>query len=155
MSDRQPADSPREAVHEIVNEYIRALRGLGLAPNRGVTFRGDCPPGGPPDLMGWMFDDHHADGAWHRWLLLEDGDVWHEATHIAAGSGAGVIPEYEWLQHPTEALDRLLRRSLASARLGGRAGMSDDERSASRPFLVGDRRRGPEAYGGSDRRRHD
>lgn len=143
--------SPRVALRRDVVGYLTQLRALGLTPNRGVAFCPDPACDVAPACRGWLLVDPRTHG--ERWLLLDDGDVWHEREGVGDDRLGQREPTYEWLARPTEALERLLTHSLFNARLGGSGFLTDEERFARRPYVVGDRRTAAASPPGEERRR--
>jgi hypothetical protein len=146
--------SPKEHLQRIVTDHLGRMRDLGFEPNRGVAFDPDTAAGAPPDLCGWLIVDPRSQH--ERWLLFEDGDVWHEVS--VSGSYEGGPQEgrsaYEWLWRPTGELVSMLGYSYQNAKLGGSGFLSDEERFSSRPYVVGDRRRTPRRPAEPKRRTH-
>jgi hypothetical protein len=151
MSPTTHVAAPRIALRRDVVAYLMKMRALGLAPNRGVAF---CPePGCAPSPVqrGWLLVDPRTHG--ERWLLLDDGDVWHETEGDDDTGLPHREPTYEWLRRPSATLERLLTHSLFNARLGGSGFLTDEERFSRRPYVVGDRRTAVAPHDGEERRR--
>ena len=141
---------PRGKLREIVAKYVSSMRVAGQAPNRGVVFGEDGAADGPPQTEGWLVDDRRPGAMGERYLLLEDGDVWHAAP------GAGPSPAFDvavsaWLAEPSDDLVTLLARSLSDARMGGR-GWLDEGDGVER---VPDRRQVRDPHQGPERRHND
>ncbi len=136
---------PRKKLHEIVARYLAQMHTIGRRPNCGVFFS-HVPPL-TPDMQGWLLVGGHDGGAADRYVLLEDGDVWHEA----AGPSDGHDGEYGWLQAPSDDLAVLLAHSLKSARLGGDGLLASGE-DAQAGVVVEDRRSASQPFAGRDKR---
>lgn len=154
MKEQTSSQSPKEHLQRIVCDHLERMRGLGLEPNRGVSFDPDTPVGAPPDLRGWLIVDPRT--RHERWLLFDDGDVWHE---ISVSGSYEAAPQdgrsaYEWLWRPTGELVSMLGYSFQNAKLGGSGFLSDEDRFASRPYVVGDRRQSPRPPAGLESRTH-
>ncbi len=140
---------PRGKLRTIVLDYLKKMRVLGRAANRSVAFADDVRGGGP-DTVGWLLEDPRSPAARHRYLLLEDGDVWYESL---GPSGDEPAADRAWLEQPTDELATLLPKSLLDAQMGGTGFMVDEETGSAGPLVVGDRRRGQQPFQGLDRRR--
>ena len=152
MMEQTSPQSPKEELQRIVCDYLDRMRALGLEPNRGVAFDPETSAGAAPDLSGWLIVDPRTEH--ERWLLFDDGDVWHE---VSVGGSCETESEngrsaYEWLWRPTGELVSLLGHSYANARLGGSGFLTDEERFASRPYVVGDRRYNARSAASPERR---
>jgi hypothetical protein len=134
---------PRKKLHEIVGRYLAQMHLMGQQPNCGVFFSRISPA--RPDVRGWLLLDGRADDGADRYILLEDGDVWHEGA-CAAHDG-----ERGWLQAPSDALAVLLAQSLKSARTGGDGLLASGE-TAPVGVLVEDRRAAAQAFAGREKR---
>ena len=154
MKRHASSQSPKEELQRIVCDHLDRMCGLGLEPNRGVSFDFDTPSGAPPDLHGWLIVDPHTQH--ERWLLFDDGDVWHEINDDCPSDASPQTcrTTYEWLWRPTGELVSMLGHSFHNARLGGSGFLSDEERFASRPYVVGDRRQSPRQPASPERRTH-
>lgn len=152
MSYMYKIKDPRGKLRQIVLDYLKKMRVSGKGPNRSVTFC-DCVAGQPPDAMGWLLDDPRVTNVHHRYLLLPDGDVWHEAIGEPPEGEAAEADDREWLGQPTDDLVTLLPKSLLDAQMGGTGFLSDEEARADAPLVVGDRRAGQQPFQGPERRR--
>ncbi len=148
MSYMYQLKDPRGHVRRIVLDYLKKMRVLGRAANRSVQFT-DAVQGEEPDAVGWLLGDPRVRNVQHRYLLMEDGDVWHEC--IAADCSEAASGDKAWLGQPTDDLATLLPKSLLDAQMGGSGYMMDEESSAG-PLLVGDRREEQHPFQGLDRR---
>jgi hypothetical protein len=163
----RPRD-PRGKLREIVVKYLTHMRVTGHQPNRGVAFDDQAAAAGQPQARGWLVADRRPaakDG--DRYLLLNDGDVWHavrggqertsatlEARHAAGAEEACASAALDeavtrWLTGPSDDLITLLAKSLADARIGGGGWLEDGEESVE---LVADRRAERAAHLGPERR---
>lgn len=149
MSYMYQLKDPRGKLRRIVLDYLKKMRVLGRAPNRSVRFA-DAAQGEGPDTFGWLLQDPRAQDARHRYLLMEDGDVWYESL---GPSGDGPAAAQEWLVQPTDDLATLLPKSLLDAQMGGSGFMIEEETGGPGPLVVGDRREGQQPFQGLDRRR--
>lgn len=149
MSYMYRLKDPRGHLRKIVLDYLKKMRVLGRAANRSVKFV-DAVQGEGPDTVGWLIHDPRVQNVEHRYVLIEDGDVWHES--IGAAGTEPAAADKQWLGQPTDDLATLLPKSLLDAQMGG-SGFLIDEESAGRPLLVGDRREGQQPFQGLDRRR--
>jgi len=140
---------PRGKLRRIVLDYLKKMRVLGRAPNRSVKFA-DAAEGDGPDTSGWLLQDPRAQDARHRYLLMEDGDVWYESL---GASGDRPAASRQWLGQPTDDLASLLPKSLLDAQMGGTGYLIDEESGGDGPMAVGDRRDGQHPFQGLDRRR--
>lgn len=129
---------PRKKLHEIVGRYLSQMQMMRREPNCGVVFAADPGDKNGPDTTGWLLADRQ-DGDDEAYLLLANGDVWHQATSA-------------WLDAPTDGLATLLARSLTSARTGGDAYQVSPE-PGRRWYAVADRRSANEPHPGPERRR--
>jgi hypothetical protein len=154
----RPKD-PRAKLREVVTRYLSNMRVAGRRPNRGVAFDpGVAGPGTAP-ASGWLLDDRRpAPDGGDRYLLLEDGDVWHSVDAPSGRVGGldqpGASPALDaavarWLEEPNDDLVTLLARSLSDARMGGSGWLADGEASVE---VVDDRRTGG-THQGPERRR--
>jgi len=141
---------PRGHLRRIVLDYLKKMRVQGRRANRRVKFV-DVVQGEGPDTMGWLLRDPRVENVQHRYLLMEDGDVWHES--IGRAGEAPAAADKQWLGQPTDDLASLLPRSLMDAQMGGTGFLIDEESEAGGPLLVGDRREGQTPFQGLDRRR--
>jgi hypothetical protein len=151
MEQLDRSDDPRTALRSCVLDYLGKMRALGLLPNRGVAFCQDPRCEGSPDAYAWLLVDPRTPG--ERWVLLDDGGVWHEAEGGPSVELPHSTPVYEWLDRPSLTLERLLGHSLFNARLGGSGFLSNEERFARRPYVIGDRRSNRGPHPGAERRR--
>ena len=151
----RPKD-PRGKLREVVTRYLSNMRVAGRRPNRGVAFDAAA---GAPHTSGWLLDDRRPRDGGDRYLLLEDGDVWHAVDSPAGRMGGldqpGASPELDaavdrWLAEPSDDLVTLLARSLSDARMGGCGWLADGEPSVE---IVTDRRAGGSGHYGPERRR--
>jgi hypothetical protein len=141
----QPKD-PRGKLREVAAKWTASMRVAGHAPNRGVVF-GDEPARREPQARGWLVDDRRPGAAGDRYLIMEDGDVWH-ARAGEAGSPALSAAVAAWLEEPNDDLVMLLARSLGDARLGGSGWPEADDDIE----CVADRRRERRGHEGPERR---
>jgi hypothetical protein len=141
---------PRGHLRKIVLDYLKKMRVLGRAANRSVKFT-DAVQGEGPDTVGWLLQDPRVQNVQFRYLLMEDGDVWHES--IGSAGVEATAADKQWLGQPTDDLASLLPKSLLDAQMGGAGFMIDEESNAGGPLLVGDRREGQQPFQGLDRRR--
>lgn len=149
MSYMYQLKDPRGKLRKIVLDYLKKMRVLGRAANRSVTFA-DAVKGDGPDTAGWLLQDPRTPDARHRYLLMEDGDVWYEAL---GATGDDPAAAKQWLEQPTDDLATLLPKSLLDAQMGGAGFMVDEETGSDGPLVVGDRREGQQPFQGLDRRR--
>lgn len=149
MSYMYQLKDPRGHLRKIVLDYQKKMRVLGRSANRSVKFV-DAVQGEGADTMGWLLQDPRVQNVQHRYLLMEDGDVWHEC--IAADGAEPAATDKQWLGQPTDDLATLLPKSLMDAQMGG-SGFMVDEETGNEPLLVGDRREGQHPFQGLDRRR--
>ena len=150
MSYMYQLKDPRGHLRRIVLDYIKKMRVAGRAANRSVKFV-DATQGEGPDAVGWLLRDPRVQNVQHRYLLMEDGDVWHEC--FAPAGAEATATDKEWLGQPTDDLATLLPKSLMDAQMGGTGYLLDEESSAPGPLLVGDRREAQHPFQGVDRRR--
>lgn len=150
MSYMYQLKDPRGHVRRIVLDYLKKLRVLGRAPNRSIAFT-DAVQGAGPDTMGWLLQDPRVQNVQHRYVLMEDGDVWHES--IGAAGAEPAVDDKQWLGQPTDDLASLLPKSLLDAQMAGTGYLIDEESGADGPLLVGNRREGQTPFQGLDRRR--
>lgn len=150
MSYMYQLKDPRGHLRRIVLDYLKKMRVAGRAPNRSVKFA-DATQGEGPDTVGWLLHDPRVQNVQHRYLLMEDGDVWYECLGAAGAEAAA--PGKEWLGQPTDDLATLLPKSLMDAQMGGTGYLLDEEGADGEPLLVGDRREGQQPFQGLDRRR--
>jgi len=132
-----------------VVSFLDSLRDLGQRPNRTVVFKGATAPDAAGGTCGgWLLDDTLFSDRSTRWLLLDDGNVWHETLYETEEES---YPECTWVDWRSERLSEVLKRTLADVRRGGRGGLAQGD--GQDQFFVRDRRRrhGPRAEG--DRRR--
>jgi hypothetical protein len=132
-----------------VLSFIDCLRDLGRRHNRTVVFMGAAPTDdGAGTCGGWLLDDTLFQDRTTRWLLLDDGNVWHETLYETAEES---YPECTWVDWHSERLSEVLKLTLEDVRRGGRGGLAEGD--GQDQFFVHDRRRrhGPRAEG--DRRR--
>jgi hypothetical protein len=141
---------PRGKLRKIVLEYLKKMRIMGKGPNRSVKFL-DETLGEGPDVVAWLLEDPRVENVRHRYVLLEDGDVWHEA--LGAPGETATATDKDWLGQPTDDLATLLPKSLLDAQMGGSGFLLDEESQADGPLLVGDRREQQQPFQGLDRRR--
>ncbi len=148
---------PRAKLREVVTKYLSNMRVAGRRPNRGVAFD-ETDGTAEAQTQGWLIDDRRpgADGG-DRYLILEDGDVWHEAAdgddvdHSHPGASAALDAAVErWLAEPSDDLVTLLARSLADARMGGSGWLADGDAAVE---VVADRRTKASQHTGPERRR--
>lgn len=149
MSYMYQLKDPRGQLRKIVLDYLKKMRVLGRAANRSVRFV-DAAQGEGPDTVGWLIRDPRVQNVQLRYVLMEDGDVWHES--IGAAGAEPAAADKQWLGQPTDDLATLLPKSLLDAQMGG-SGFMIDEESGGDPLLVGDRREGQQPFQGLDRRR--
>ena len=140
---------PRRKLHEIVTRYVSRMQVMGRAPNCGVVFDDGRSSGDRPDTLGWLLDAEQVIGSPDRFLLLHDGDVWHEAAVAASDSASA-----GWLPGPTDDLAVVLAKSLCSAQFGGTGYLTQQE-PAGDPRVVPDRREAFRPHQGPERRRPD
>lgn len=150
MSYMYQLKDPRGHLRRIVLDYLKKMRVAGRAANRSVEFV-DAVQGEGPDAVGWLLRDPRVQNVEHRYLLMEDGDVWHEC--IGAAGAEAAAADKEWLGQPTDDLATLLPKSLMDAQMGGTGFLVDEERTAGGPLAVGDRRESQHPFQGLDRRR--
>lgn len=143
---------PRGKLRQIVLEYQRKMRVMGFVPNREITFC-DCVPGRPGESVGWLLDDPRVENVHQRYVLLQDGDVWHESLGGSANGGPPSSGDKQWLGEPTDDLTTLLPKSLMDAQRGGGGFLSDEGERADAPLVVADRRDRQEPFDGANRRR--
>lgn len=125
----------------VVVSFIDRLRDLGHQPNRTVVFKGVTTPEVEPGTCGgWLLEDTLFGDRSSRWLLLDDGHVWHEAIYETDEAS---YPECTWVDWRSERLTLLLKSTLADVRRGGRGGLAPGD--GRDQFLVHDRRRDPAA----------
>jgi len=141
---------PRGHLRRIVLDYLKKMRVLGRAANRNVRFV-DAAQGEGADTVGWLLHDPRVQNVDHRYLLMEDGDVWHEC--IGAAGETPSAEDKQWLGQPTDDLATLLPKSLLDAQMGGSGYLVDEDSVAEGPLLTGDRREGQQPFQGLDRRR--
>jgi hypothetical protein len=141
---------PRGHLRRIVLDYLKKMRVAGCAANRSVKFMDEIQGEGP-DASGWLLRDPRVQNVEHRYLLMEDGDVWHEC--LGAAGAEATAADKQWLGQPTDDLATLLPKSLMDAQMGGSGYLIDEESTAGGPLLVGDRREGQQPFQGLDRRR--
>jgi hypothetical protein len=141
---------PRGHLRKIVLDYLKKMRVLGRRANRSIKFM-DAVEGEGPDGAGWLLVDPRVENVQHRYLLMDDGDVWHEC--IGEACETPVATDKQWLGQPTDDLATLLPKSLLDAQMGGTGFMLDEESAAEGPLLVGDRREGQKPFQGLERRR--
>ena len=131
------------------------MRVAGRAPNRGVVFATPPPARRTPAAGCSTIADRRTAG--DRYLLLEDGDVWHAVDYPAGRMGGldqpGASPELDaavdrWLAEPNDDLVTLLARSRSDARMGGSGWLADGEPSVE---IVTDAAAGPDTSGRSGR----
>ena len=150
MSYMYQLKDPRGHLRRIVLDYLKKMRVIGRAPNRSIRFT-DAAQGTGPDGAGWLLQDPRVQNVQLRYLLMEDGDVWHEA--IGAAGTEPTAADKLWLGQPTDDLASLLPKSLLDAQMGGTGFMIDEESASDGPLPVGDRREGQKPFQGLDRRR--
>jgi hypothetical protein len=136
---------PRKKLHEIVSRYLAQMHTMGRAPNCGVFFSQLALA--RPDMQGWLLVPGETADAPDRYVLLEDGDVWHDVARPGDGHDA----ERGWLDAPTDDLAVLLAQSLKSARTGGDGLLATGESVASE-VVVEDRRRTMQSFAGREKR---
>jgi len=141
---------PRGHLRRIVLDYLKKMRVLGRAANRSITFV-DAAQATGPDTVGWLLQDPRVQNVQLRYVLMEDGDVWHES--IGGTGEAPAATDKQWLGQPTDDLASLLPKSLMDAQMGGSGFLIDEESAGGGPLLVGDRREGQQPFQGLDRRR--
>jgi hypothetical protein len=123
------------------------MRVAGRAPNRAVVF-GDQPGQAvESQAHGWLVDDRRPGAAGDRYLVMEDGDVWH-ARHDGASPALDTAVA-AWLTEPSDDLVMLLARALSDARMGGTGWLE----AADGVEQVEDRRREGGRPAGPERRR--
>ena len=137
---------PKTKLHEIVTKYIASMQTLGKTANCSVAFDASGPAG-PGAVRGWLLRDPQEQSGLHRYLLLEDGDVWRE---VESGGGG----ERLWRAGPDDDLVTLLARSLAKARMGVDAFLETEEHVQLQPHVVSDRRRDQAPHPGPERRKN-
>jgi hypothetical protein len=154
----RPKD-PRGKLREVVTRYLSNMRVAGRRPNRGVAFDPAAADSGTPHTSGWLLDDRRPQDGGDRYLLLEDGDVWHASDapsgRLGGADRPGPSPALDaavdkWLDEPSDDLVTLLARSLSDARMGGGGWLADGEESVE---VVADRRAGRTGHNGPERRR--
>ena len=150
MSYMYQLKDPRGHLRRIVLDYLKKMRVLGRAANRSVKFT-DAAQSEGPDTAGWLLRDPRVQNVQHRYVLMEDGDVWHES--IGATGEEPAAADKQWLGQPTDDLASLLPKSLMDAQMGGTGCLIDEESAGAGPLLVGDRREGQQPFQGLDRRR--
>ena len=150
MSYMYQLKDPRGHLRRIVLDYLKKMRVLGRAANRSVAFV-DETRGEGPDTVGWLLQDPRVQNVQLRYVLMEDGDVWHES--IGAAGQEPAAADKLWLGQPTDDLASLLPKSLMDAQMGGTGFLIDEESAAGGPLMVGDRREGQQPFQGLDRRR--
>jgi hypothetical protein len=136
---------PRKKLHEIVGRYLAQMHTMGRAPNCGVFFSRLSLA--RPDMNGWLLVPEKPADAAVRYVLLEDGDVWHDGAQPGDGHDA----ERGWLDAPSDDLAVLLAGSLKSARMGGDGFLAGGEAVPSE-VVVEDRRRTMQAFTGREKR---
>jgi len=151
MSDDKPQrDDEREQLRHTVLGFIAAMRRLGRRPNRTVAFGFDAlPQEVTGTIPGWLLDDPHPSGDCGRWLLLEDGSVWHEVVWFSQNSDSGGNVEYRWIERPLPHLLKVLHDALRDAQRGGRGFLLGDDGR----YHVRDRRLAPQSVHLPERRR--
>jgi len=160
MSYEYHPKDPRAKLREVVSKYLSNMRVAGRRPNRGVAFDEQTAAAGAFHASGWLIDDRRPvpDGG-DRYLLLEDGDVWHSVDGPRGRAGGmdqpGASPELDaavakWLEEPNDDLVTLLAKSLADARMGGSGWLADGGESVE---VVADRRGARGDHAGPERRR--
>ena len=138
-----------DAQATVVVSFIDRLRDLGQRPNRTVVFMGatatEVEAG---TCVGWLLDDTLFGDRPTRWLLLDDGNVWHETLYETEVES---YPECTWVDWSSTRLTEVLTLTLADVQRGGRGGLAQGD--GHDQFYVRDRRRrhGPQAE--RDRRR--
>ena len=150
MGDEYHPKFPKAKLHEVVTNYITAMRRLGRNAKCTVTFVRRDGSASPASVHGWLLKDTRPESGGNRYLLLEDGDVWRDVeSPTASGAAAG---QREWLLGPDDDLVSLLARSLANAQTGGSGFLEEEEHVELRPYVVADRRREQHPYDGPERR---
>jgi hypothetical protein len=135
---------------EVVS-FIDHLRELGFRPNRTVVFKAAAATGVEPGTCdGWLLEDTLFSDRSSRWLLLDDGNVWHEAVYETAEES---YPECTWVDWRSEHLATVLTLTLTEVRRGRRGGLAQGD--GSDRFHVLDRRRRREPGFEAERRRAD
>lgn len=133
----------------VVVSFIDRLRDLGFEPNRTVVFKAAAASAAEPGTCGgWLVDDTLFGDRSSRWLLLDDGNVWHEALYETAEES---YPECTWVDWRSEHLTTVLALTLAEVQRGGRGGLAPGD--GSDRFHVHDRRRRHDPQLESERRR--
>lgn len=145
MSSSYQPKFPKTKLHEIVTKYIASMHTLGKTANCSVAFDANGATG-PGAVRGWLLRDPREQSGRHRYLLLEDGDVWREVE--SGGDG-----ERLWLAGPDDDLVTLLARSLAKARMGVDAFLETEEHVQLEAHVVADRRSDQAPHQGPDRRK--
>jgi hypothetical protein len=135
----------------VVVSFISRLRDLGCQPNRTVVF-GDAAPlkEEPGVCRGWLLDDTLFRDRSARWLLLDDGHVWHETLYETEEES---FPECTWVEWRSERLTELLTLTLTDVQRGGRGGLAQGD--GHDQFRVHDRRHRHDPQVESDRRRRE
>jgi len=120
-----------------VVSFIDRLRDLGQQPNRTVVFKrpaeADVETG---SCQGWLLDDTLFRDRPTRWLLLDDGNVWHETLYETEVES---YPECTWVDWHSARLTEVLTMTLEDIRRGGRGGLAQGD--GHDQFYVHDRRR--------------
>jgi hypothetical protein len=142
---------PKEKLREVVVKWVTSMHSLGHHANRRVAFGGEEGSVGPPAAVAWLLDSSEVLGRHDRYLLFEDGEVWHELV-----IGPPISPEHkvearEWLGGPDDVLITLLGHSLARVQYGDPHYRLCDDASAG-PLVVPDRRRRRRIHAGPERR---
>jgi hypothetical protein len=144
----QPKD-PRQKLRQVVQRYVSQMQVMGVGPNCGIVFERPGETPSQPDTIGWVFDDARPDGTEVRYVVLRDGDVWHEAA-VAAENANG----RSWLDAPNDDVVMLLARWVTGAHTKG-ASIGARACTPDRPLLVSDRRTEQSPHTEHERRTHD
>jgi hypothetical protein len=141
----RPRD-PRGKLREVTTKWTANMRVAGHAPNRGVVFGDQPAPPAEPQAHGWLVGDRRSGAAGGRYLIMDDGDVWHaESDGASTALGEAVAA---WLIEPNDDLVMLLARALGDARMGGSGWLEVTDGVE----LVPDRRRERRQHEGPERR---
>lgn len=142
----RPRD-PRGKLREVAAKWTANMRVAGRAPNRGVVFGDEPAQAVGPQAHGWLVDDRRPGAGGDRYLVLDDGDVWHAPAGGASPALDAAVAA--WLTEPSDDLVMLLARALNDARMGGSGWLGADEGLER----VGDRRLERQTHQGPERRR--
>jgi hypothetical protein len=159
MTDRI---AEQQHLARLIDAFLTTMRSLGHGPNRTVVFGiGGHQANDTPPVAGWLLDDPHPSGDCARWLLLEDGHVWHEVVWFAETSDYSNNVEYRWIDRPVPHLVKVLADAVDDARRGGNGFLLGkggdyhvrDRRRQNDPTHVPERRRSSPGPAAGDRTR--